>query len=163
MPGPASLIYHSLRRTRVILLAALCGIAACSSPHRASDEAGRQRFTDGIGRTVAIAPNPQRIISLAPNLTETLFALGLGDRIVGVTAFCDFPAEAQTKEKIGDTLRPNLERIIALKPDLVLVSTSSQLETLMRRLDELKIPVYVTNPRTIAEVVTSIRALGEIT
>lgn len=163
MPSPVSLIYHCLRRGRVLLLAALCVIAACSSPPHTSDETKRQNFTDGIGRTVAIVPHPQRIISLAPNLTETLFALGLGDRLIGVTAFCDFPAEAQTKEKIGDTLRPNLERIIALKPDLVLVSTSSQLETLTRRLDELKIPVYVTNPRTIAEVVASIRALGEIT
>jgi len=163
MLSPVSLIYHSLRRACALLLAALCLIAACSSPHRVSDEIKRQNFTDGTGRAVAIAPNPQRIISLAPNLTETLFALGLGDHIIGVTTFCDFPAEAQTKEKIGDTMRPNLERIIALKPDLVLVSTASQLETLTRRLDELKIPVYVTNPRTIAEVVASIRALGEIT
>lgn len=163
MPSPVSLIYHHLRHARVILLAALCVMAACSSPHRASDEAGRRHFTDGIGRVVAITPNPQRIISLAPNLTETLFALGLGDRIVGVTTFCDFPTEAQTKEKVGDTLRPNLERIIALKPDLILVSTSSQLENLTRRLDELQIPVYVTNPRTMAEVVASIRNLGDIT
>lgn len=161
MPGPVSLIHHRLCRS--IWLAALCLLAACSAPPPASNEANRHQFTDGIGRKVAIAPHPQRIISLAPSITETLFALGLGDRIVGVTAFCDFPPEAQTKEKMGDTLHPNLERIIALKPDLILVSTASQLESLTRRLDALHIPVYALSTHTISEVVASIRALGEIT
>ena len=125
--------------------------------------AARQTFTDEIGRRVAIAPNPQRIISLAPNITETLFALGLAERVVGVTTYCDFPAAAQTKEKVGDTLKPNLERLIALKPDLVLVSTASQLEKITQQLDQLQIPVFVTNPKTVAEVLASIRKLGEIT
>jgi iron complex transport system substrate-binding protein len=126
--------------------------------------AGNHRnFTDGIGRAVSIKPDPQRIVSLAPNLTEILFALGLGDRIAGVTSYCDFPEAAKAKEKIGDTIHPNLEKIISLKPDLVIVSTSSQLENLTRQLDQLAIPVYVTNPRTVSETVASIRSLGEIT
>lgn len=164
MPSPVSLIYPDSpcwHRARAILLVALCLLAACSSPHPTSEV--RRNFTDGIGRAVAIKPHPQRIISLAPSITETLFTLGLGDRIVGVTTFCDFPPEAQTKEKIGDTLHPNLERIIALKPELVLVSAASQLEILTRRLDQLQIPVYVLGARTVGEVVNSIRALGEIT
>jgi len=123
----------------------------------------RRNFTDGIGRVVSIAPNPQRIISLAPNLTEILFALGLGNRVVGVTSYCDFPDAAKEKEKVGDTIHPNLEKIISLKADLVVVSTSSQLENMTRRLDQLAIPVYVTNPRTARDVVASIRSLGEVT
>jgi cobalamin transport system substrate-binding protein len=123
----------------------------------------RRNFTDGIGRAVSIAHSPQRIISLAPNVTEILFALGLGNRVAGVTSYCDFPDAAKEKEKIGDTLHPNLEKIISLKADLVVVSTSSQLENLTRRLDQLAIPVYVTNPRTVPEVVASIRSLGEVT
>ena len=101
---------------------------------------GRRALTDGIGRTVAVAPEPRRIISLAPDLTETLFALGLGERVVGVTSYCDYPAEARAKEKVGDTINPDLERIIALKPDLVLVSTSSQLEKITGQLDRLGDP-----------------------
>lgn len=135
---------------------------SCTRNDRTSSHP-RQLFTDEIGRQVVLTPNPQRIISLAPNITETLFALGLGERVVGVTTYCDFPAEAKVKEKIGDTLKPNLERIIALKPDLVLISTASQLEKITRQLDQLSIPVFITNPKTVAEVIASIKKLGEIT
>jgi iron complex transport system substrate-binding protein len=148
-------------------LAALLFFSGCSSgvaPMRKEGEAGNRRnFTDSLGRAVSVAPNPQRIISLAPNVTEILFALGLESRIAGVTSYCDFPEAAKSKEKIGDTLQPNLEKIISLKPDLVVVSTSSQLENLTRRLDQLAVPVYVTNPRSVREVAASIRSLGEVT
>jgi iron complex transport system substrate-binding protein len=96
-------------------------------------------------------------------VTEILFALGLGDRVFGVTSYCDFPEAAKSKEKVGDTLNPNLERIIGLKPDLVVITTASQLEQLMRKLDQLGVPVYVTYPRTISDTVASIRNIGEAT
>lgn len=145
------------------LLAVLCLGTSCQRRTPSVTSSNNQLFTDEIGRQVALTPNPQRIISLAPNITETLFALGLGERVVGVTTYCDFPAEAKTKGKVGDTLKPNLERLIALKPDLVLLSTASQLEKITRQLDQLGIPVFITNPKTVAEVLTSIRRLGEIT
>lgn len=155
---------RSVIRACISLLAiALCLASGCSSPGSAPETAGRREFTDGIGRKVAVRTDPQRIISLAPNLTEILFAFGLGDRVAGVTSYCDYPEAAKSKEKLGDTLRPNLERIIALKPDLVLITTSSQLEQITRRLDQLSIPVYVTNPRDVREIIASIRALGEVT
>jgi iron complex transport system substrate-binding protein len=128
-----------------------------------SESADLRSFTDGLGRSVTIRANPQRIISLAPNITEILFALGLGDRVAAVTSYCDFPEEAKTKEKIGDTLHPNLERIIALKPDLVLTTTASQLEDLTHKLDQLAVPLYVTNPRTVRDTISSIRKIGEAT
>lgn len=120
-------------------------------------------FKDELGREVQVAFPPHRIISLAPSVTEILFALGLGERIAAVTSYCDFPEAAKLKEKIGDTLNPNPERLIALKPDLVIVTTASQLEKLSGQLGELNIPVYVTDPRTVRGVVTSIRKLGEVT
>jgi iron complex transport system substrate-binding protein len=166
MPAPTLLLKIPGRiKLLVVCLAACC---ACSpaprdgqQPNSAAPAA--RGFTDEIGRRVVIKSEPRRIVSLAPSLTETLFALGLGARVVGVTSYCDYPAEARAKEKVGDTLRPNLERLIALKPDLVLVTTSSQLENLTRQLDQLSIPVYVTNPRTVADVVASIRRLGDVT
>ncbi len=145
------------------LLAVLCLGTSCRKHTHSVTSPPTQLFTDEIGRQVALTLNPQRIISLAPNITETLFALGLGERVVGVTTYCDFPAEAKAKEKVGDTLKPNLERLIALKPDLVLLSTASQLEKITRQLDQLNIPIFITNPKTVAEVLTSIRKLGEIT
>src|SRR5262245_54862970 len=91
----------------------------------AANAAGTRRFTHAPGRAVSITPNPERIISLAPNVTEILFAVGLESRVVGVTGYCDFPEAAKAKDKVGDTLRPNLEKIVSLKPDLVVVSTAS--------------------------------------
>jgi iron complex transport system substrate-binding protein len=157
---------HSLSTAKfnafILAVTALLLFSGCARAVVAP-EGNRRNFTDGLGRVVSVAPNPQRIISLAPNVTEILFALGLESRVAGVTSYCDFPEAAKSKEKIGDTLQPNLEKIITLKPDLVVVSTSSQLENLTRRLDQLAIPVYVTNPRAVREVAASIRSLGEVT
>ncbi len=140
----------------------LCLVAVACSSNRGLSSSGRP-FTDEIGRTIHVRENPQRIISLAPSVTETLFALGLGDRVVGVTSYCDYPPEAARKEKVGDTLRPGLEKIVSLKPDLVIASTSSQLEQFVRDLDEVGIPIYVSNPHTLAGVLASIEVIGAIT
>jgi iron complex transport system substrate-binding protein len=157
MPFPAWL---RLGAVSAALALSCCLIIACKS---ATTAPGTTReLTDEIGRTIRVRPNPARIISLAPSVTETLFALGLGDRIVGVTSYCDYPPEARTKESVGDTLRPSIERIIALKPDLVIISTASQLEQALGRLDELGIPVYVSTPRDLDSALRSIERIGEI-
>lgn len=147
---------------RVALSLMLCLVAAACSTGRDLSSSGRA-FTDELGRNIKVRENPQRIVSLAPSITETLFALGLGDRIVGVTSYCDYPPEAAQKEKVGDTLKPSIEKIVALKPDLVIASTSSQLEQFVRDLDKVGIPVYVSNPRDVAGVLASIETIGEIT
>ena len=117
---------------------------------------------DEAGRRVRVPLRPQRIITLAPNLTEIVYAVGAGNHLVGNTTYCDYPAEAKQVEKIGDTLQPNIERIIALRPQLILVSTASQLESFTRQLDEQGIAVYVTDPRSLEDVFRSIRTLGEL-
>ena len=148
-------------RITSLLLVALCLCACSSQPDTAP--VSKRLVSDEIGRQVSVSPQPQLIISLAPSITEMLFALEMGERVVGVTSYCDFPAAAKTKEKVGDTLKPNLERLVALKPDLVLISTASQLEKITQQLDQLGIPVFVTNPKSVAGVLTSIRKLGELT
>jgi len=151
------------RKSCHILLPFLAALAIACGAQPARQQSARRNITDGLARSVAVSIEPRRIVSLAPSITETLYALGLADRVVGVTSYCDFPPEARSKEKVGDTIHPDLERIIALKPDLVLVSTSSQLESLTGRLDQLGIPVYVSNPRTVKQVVESIRSIGDLT
>src|SRR5262249_56097366 len=111
---------------------------------------------------VSIASDPRRLISLAPSVTEILFALGLGNRVVGVTTYCDYPPETATVEKVGDTLRPNLEKIISLKPDLVVISTASQLEEFVGSLERLGVPVYVNNPTDLGSLLDSIQRLGDV-
>ncbi|MGB9697965.1 MAG: ABC transporter substrate-binding protein [Thermodesulfobacteriota bacterium] len=120
-------------------------------------------FTDEVGRQVELPRPPQRIISLAPSITEILFALQLEDKIVGVSNFCQFPPAARKKAKIGDYAHPSLEKIVALKPDLVIGLAEGELRSLITRLAELKIPVYIANPGNVAEIIDSIRRIGELT
>lgn len=163
LPGRASRRSWLLLVTALLITVVAGGCRSTTEDGALRNRQASQKLTDGIGREVSVPVRPERIISLAPNLTEILFALGLEDQIVGVTDYCDFPAPALTKARIGDTIAPNPERIIALQPDLVLVTTSSQLENLTRQLDGLSIPVYVTNPRTVRDVIATIRLLGVVT
>ena len=103
-----------------------------------------------------------RVISLAPNLTEIVFAVGGGDRLVGNTTYCDYPAEAKSIPKVGDTLHPELERIIALRPQVVLISTASQLEVFTQQLQDRNIAVFVTDPHDLEGVFRSIEQIGQI-
>ena len=108
-----------------------------------------------------LTAQPQRIVSTAPSITELLYALGLGDRVVGVTRFCRYPPEAQKKPKIGDYTSPNLEAIAALKPDLVIVQTNPV--RLKERLSALRLHVLEINQDDIAALYNSIRVVGEAT
>jgi iron complex transport system substrate-binding protein len=108
-----------------------------------------------------LAGQPQRIVSTAPSITELLYALGLGDKVVGVTRFCRYPPEAQKKPKIGDYTSPNLEAIAALKPDLVIVQTNPV--RLAERLGTLRLRVLEINQDNIAAIYNSIRVVGEAT
>jgi iron complex transport system substrate-binding protein len=104
---------------------------------------------------------PQRIVSTAPSITEMLYALGLGDRVAGVTRFCRYPPEAQLKPKIGDYVNPNLEAIAALRPDLVIVQKNPvQLADRLRRLHLNVLEIYQQN---IGEIYESIRQVGDAT
>lgn len=117
---------------------------------------------DEVNRIVKVTKEPRRIISTAPATTEILFALGLGDKVVGVTTFCNYPEEAKTKEKIGDFQSPNIEKVLALKPDLVIATGGVQRE-FIERLEKLGIPVYVSYPHNLDEVLSSIYKIGIIT
>ena len=111
--------------------------------------------------SAALAAPPARIVSTAPSLTETLFALGLGDRVVGVTEFCRYPPEAAAKPKIGTFIEPNFERILALKPDLVLVVRNPV--QLAEKLQRLGLRAVEIPQETLAEIIASIREIGRLT
>lgn len=120
-------------------------------------------WADALGRRVVAPAVPRRIVSLVPSVTEILFALGLEDRVAGVTDFCDFPAEARRKPKVGGYAEPSLETLVALKPDLILASADSTKPQLVGRLERLGVPVYVVYPQTYREVVETVRAVGRVT
>jgi iron complex transport system substrate-binding protein len=121
-----------------------------------------REVTDETGRSVRIPQPVRRIVSLAPSVTETLFALGLGDRIVGDTDFCDYPPEAKLKRRIGGPVDPNIEVIAALHPDLVVGARSINRLASVHSLEQLGIPVYGTDPRSVEQVLTSTERLGEL-
>ncbi|HLH39241.1 MAG TPA: cobalamin-binding protein [Bryobacteraceae bacterium] len=104
---------------------------------------------------------PQRIVSTAPSITELLYALGLGDRVAGVTRYCTYPPEALKKPKIGDYVNPNVEAIAALKPDLVIVQTNPV--RLAERLRRLHLNVLEIDQRDLAAIYESIREVGQAT
>lgn len=101
-----------------------------------------------------------RIISLAPSVTEILYALGLGDHIVGVTTFCDYPEEAKMKPKIGGMSNPSLEAVLSLKPDMVVLTTDGNPKEFEERLIELKVKTFVFHARRLSELPGGIRELG---
>jgi len=117
---------------------------------------------DDLGRKVSVPVEIKRVISLAPSVTESIFAVGAGDRLVGDTTYCDYPEQAKAIQKVGDTLNPNMEAIVALKPDVVFVSGASQLETFTRTLDENGIAVFVMNPLDLRAVFRNLEQLGII-
>jgi iron complex transport system substrate-binding protein len=152
----------SFSRVAVVVILLMLPLLACYRAVPPPREVPVRLFTDDLGRTVKIPEKVDSIVSLAPNLTELVFAVGAGDLLVGVTTFCDYPADAKSIRKVGDTQKPNIETIIALKPQVVFVSTASQLEAFTKTLNEQKIAVYVAGPNTLEDIYESIEKIGEI-
>lgn len=142
-----------MRRLLIVLL--LCtGFSA---------NAGAATWKDALGRRVEVPAVPRRIVSLVPSVTEDLFALGVGDRVVGVTSTANYPAAARRKPHVGSYAAPNLEAIVAARPDLVLAAADVDSPALVARLAAMHIPVYVVYPRNLATTIALLRRLGALT
>ncbi len=118
-------------------------------------------FVDALGRNLYLAKPPGRIISLAPSITEILFALGAEERIIGVTQFCDYPPEAHLKPKVGYS-HPNLEKLVALEPDLVLAPREFLRSDLLGKLEELRISTFVLEARSVEDIFSQIQTIGRM-
>jgi iron complex transport system substrate-binding protein len=117
---------------------------------------------DETGRSVRIPVPVRRVVSLAPSMTESIYALGMDNLLVGDTDYCDYPPGAMTKHKVGGAINPSLEEIAALKPDVVLLTKGlNRLET-VRSLEQLGIAAYATDPHTMDEIRSSVRRLAGI-
>jgi len=119
-------------------------------------------FTDEVGRVVTIPFPPKRIVSLAPNITEILFSLGLDEQIVGVSIHCNFPEKAKTKVQVGSYISLDFERVVSLKPDLIIATGAGNTRDMVERLQKLGFPTYVIFPRNFNDVVQSIRHLSQV-
>ncbi|MFO7772465.1 MAG: cobalamin-binding protein [Dehalococcoidia bacterium] len=145
----------------VLALVLALVVTACDSPAEQIPAEPRQ-FVDDLGRLVTVEGIPQRIISLAPSNTEILFALGLGGKVVGVTDWCNYPPEALEKEKIGAYDTPNIEKIAALNPDLILAAHGIPLDVI-DALENLELSVFGIKTTDLDDLLGDIRTVGNIT
>ncbi len=137
--------------------------ASVAPPATSRPRAGwPQTFTADVGKALTLAQPPRRIITLQPNLAETVALVGAIDQLVGVTEFCNYPPEAAAKPKVGGIINPSLEKIVSLQPDLVLASRGND-AAFIRRLQQMGIEVLGYDPQRLEEVIDLVRRLGEIT
>ncbi|WP_043202404.1 cobalamin-binding protein [Paraburkholderia acidipaludis] len=115
---------------------------------------------DDAGNTVTLAAPAQRVISLSPHITELIYAAGGGDKLVGAVSYSDYPPAAQNIPRVGDNRALDLERIVALKPDLIVVWRHGNAQQQLDRLRELNIPLFFSEPRRLDDVATSLTRLG---
>lgn len=157
-------------RIRVVACRTLVVFSCAAAPSRAqsanapspAEPPAFREVVDETGRSVRIPQPIRRIVSLAPSLTETIYALGLEDRLVGDTDYCDYPPDARKKTKVGGGIDPSLEVIVSLHADLVLATKSfNRLET-TQSLDRLGISSYATDPHTVADIMSSVKTLAAV-
>jgi iron complex transport system substrate-binding protein len=143
-----------MRASKLLTLSVLGFLVACA-PALASRE-----LKDEIGRAVRLPDNPHRVVCLAPSLTETVYALGLGETVVGVTDFTDDPPAARTKPRVGGLTDASLEKIVSLQPDLVLAMGTLNREQTVNGLERAGIPVFVLNPQGLQGILESVQHVG---
>ena len=152
-----------MKRVLVLFVAlslVLVSLVGCNTQKGESNNIDPVTVKDSSGTEVTISKKPERIISLVPSSTEIVYALGLGEKIVGVTTYDDFPEEVKTKEKVGD-LTVNTEKVVSLQPDLVLANSLNG--EAVDSLRKLGMTVLVLNASTFNEVYTTIEMIGKAT
>ncbi len=147
----------------LLLVARGSALAAARAPQAApaAHESAARPFTDDAGRRVNVPWKVDRIVSLAPSLTEILFALNESEKVAGDTDYCDYPPEAARKPHIGGPINPNLEEIVKLRPDLILATSINRRET-VEALDRLGLSVYILDPHSVEEMISSVERLGTV-
>jgi ABC-type Fe3+-hydroxamate transport system substrate-binding protein len=117
-------------------------------------------LTDELGRTVVVPDHPHRVICLMPSVTDTVFALGAGDDVVAISDYTKYPVEAAKKPSVGDLIKPSIETIVSLHPDLVIgVQPKGTMDTTVQ-LERLGIPIFLVNPMGLAGILHSVGTVG---
>ncbi|MCL5031016.1 MAG: cobalamin-binding protein [Bacteroidetes bacterium] len=149
-----------MKITSAFILICIILLAGCGK----SPESRLKSFEikDDLGEKIILDYVPKRIISLAPNLTEMIYDLGLGNELVGDTRYCDYPTAAQNVEKVGDMLTFNFEKIVTLKPDIVFITVEGNTKETYDKFRELGIKIFVSNPRNFTGIKKTYLDLGKI-
>jgi iron complex transport system substrate-binding protein len=155
---PISKIQKSGMTSKILTasISAITIMLACGLPLTA------KTAEDQLGREIRVPDDPKRVIALAPSITEIIFALGQQDRLKGTTQFSNYPAEAARLPRVGSYVRLDLERIVALNPDLCIAIKDGNPKATIERLQSLNIPVFAVNPRNIESMLQTIQRIGRI-
>ncbi|UCD08346.1 MAG: cobalamin-binding protein [Dehalococcoidales bacterium] len=146
----------------VVLVLSTGVFAACKSSEVEEEKVTTIQVTDMIGRAVTLDAIPEKIVSLAPSNTEILFSLDLADKIVGVSDYCDYPAAALEKPKVGGFSTADVEKIVATEPDVIFV-TNMHVNEILPALEKLGQTVVVIDPRNLDQVLNSFTLMGKVT
>ncbi len=150
---PVATAKLSVSMKRLVCLVSLLGTLAI--PCVAS-----RTLTDELGRKVVVPDHPHRVICLMPSVTDTVFALGAGDDVVGISDYTEYPAEARKKPSVGDLISPSIETILALHPDLVIgVQPTGPMQS-TQQLERLGVPVFLVSPHGLAGIMHSVETIG---
>jgi iron complex transport system substrate-binding protein len=139
----------------VLMITVILFIAIGTSSHA-------KTVTDQLGRKITVPDNPQRVVALAPSITEIIYALGQENLLKGVTLYSDFPPAAMSLPKVGSYVQLNLEKIVALKPDLCIAIKDGNPRMVANRLESLNIPVYAVDPRNLETVMQTVLEIGNL-
>lgn len=145
----------------IFLLAAI--LLSASAASAARDDVVTIKITDDAGQQVSLEQAARRIVSLAPHITEILFAAGSGDRLVGTVNYSDYPAAAKAIPLIGGYNQVNFEKILSLNPDLIIAWRNGNSSETLEMLKTLRIPVYLSEPKDLARIANNIRQMGKLT
>lgn len=141
----------------MIRLLSLCWLLCLPLPGHA-----QVHVVDDLGNRIELAGPAQRIVSLAPHITEMLFAAGIGDHVIGTVDYSDYPSQAQAIPRVGNYKLMDLERIVAMQPDLVVAWKSGNPQEQLGKLREMGLTLYLTEPQTLADIATTIERLGRL-
>ncbi len=144
--------YHILG-VAVVLVFVIAGMAA-------GEKTSMRTVVDLTGRSVNVPRHPRRVVALAPSVTEIVYALGREDRLAGVTRFSNYPPAAQQLPKVGSYIHLDVERIVALRPDLCIAVKDGNPIAVVEQLEALGLPVFAVNPLDLETVMQSIEAIG---
>jgi iron complex transport system substrate-binding protein len=144
-------VMRTRARLWIVVVAVACGAAA---------NAADRELVDAIGRRVRVPLAPHRVVALAPSITETIYSIGAGDAVVGVTEFTDWPAEARQRPSIGGIVNPSIEKVVSLRPDVVIATREANHMDTIDELDRLGVPVFVVDPQGLDGVLESVRQIG---
>lgn len=151
--GIYPILYYGAGMTILVITVLLWTSTSCAATLKLKDE---------VGREVTFSFPPKRIVSLAPNITEILFSLGLDEEVVGVSIHCNYPEKAKSRVRVGSYISIDFERVISLKPDLIIATGAGNPREMVGRLERLGFPSFVIFPKRFEDVLQSIRHLGRV-